>query len=147
MTPELTSVIFEARFSGKLAPRERVVLDMLCGEVKGDDGHFGRNEAITGPQIREKALQLGVRMDRRMLSDAVATLIETWHIPIGTSKGAKGSPAGYFLTVSDEDQEKAFDELWAQIRSMIRRARVLSPKTRHGRQLVGQLAAEFEEAA
>lgn len=139
MTQELTDRVFAARFSNRLNEREAIVLHLL---YEAGGGHFGRQSAISGEDIRAHAERFGVVMNRRSLSDAVAMLIDLWRIPIGTSKAP---PAGYFLTVTDEDQEEAAAELVKQGVSMLRRAMVLSPKTKYGRELLGQITAEFKE--
>lgn len=138
MTQTLTDRIFQARFGNKLNEREELVLWILSDS---GEGHFGRANAISGEDIRSQAERRGFRMNRRSLSEVVASLVDVHRIPIGTSKAP---PAGYFLTVSDEDQEQAAGELVSQAKAMLHRASILSPKSMHGRELLGQLQAQYE---
>jgi hypothetical protein len=143
MTRELESLIVAAYESGELSHPENFVLDCLMLQVITRRPERGRDVAMSGERLRELLAGAGHRTDRRALSAIIARLIEHFRIPIGTSKG---SPSGYFLTITDADQESAALELWAQIRSMIRRAQILSPRTRHGREILGQLEAELADA-
>lgn len=133
MTQLLTDRIFAARLTKLMSREEDAVLDVLRA-------HEGRENAVQGEEIR----RIVGSMDRRMLSEVVNSLVMNHHIPIGTSKA---KPYGYFLPTCDEDMQVAAAEHAKQGLAMLRRACALSPHKQFGRELLGQLAVEFQEEA
>lgn len=80
----------------------------------------------------------------RAIKDAVKTLLEEFAVPIGSCRIPGKN--GYFFIDSDISAEAASRPLRAEIFSMFRRLKVISPKSAFVRQLQGQIALLSEES-
>lgn len=139
MRSTLAQLVYFARMTSAMRPSYRAVLDALWERKP-----FGANQAMSLADVQEWCRLHGCVVSDRLIKAAVKELIEKYHIPIGASRQA---PVGYFLIVSDEDAQKAVNHLEAEALSLLRRCRVLSPKSDYGRQLLGQLEVEFSAQA
>jgi hypothetical protein len=91
------------------------VLKLLCW-------HRGSSQAVRAEVI---ARQIGFgtgESGRRRVTRAIQELIEDHHIPIG---GLREPPYGYYLIMDAQDLELAVGTLRAELRSLVRRLRVL----------------------
>jgi len=77
-------------------------------------------------------------MSDRSVKQSVKTLLEEHDIPIGSCRRVPNN--GYYFVVDDADAEEAVRPLKAEIFSLFRRIKGLSPNSQFVRELNGQLA-------
>ena len=140
LVPSVIALRIEtARHSSGLSECAAAVLKLLAGNIP----RVGRESAIQISVMRGIWAAAGCYIwPERSIKAAVKELLEVHEIPIGSSRS---TPAGYYLIESDTDARLAVEPLAAEIRSLARRCRVLSPKSNYVRSLLGQLSCEMEE--
>lgn len=82
-------------------------------------------------------IQKTVDIADRRVKDSVKTLLEEYGVPIGSSRIPGKN--GYYFLLTDLDAEEASRPIKAEIFSMFRRLKVLSPKSAFVRSLQGQM--------
>jgi hypothetical protein len=98
--------------------------------------------SIAAMQFKWKADGQHVWPDRAV-KQAVKNLLEKYDLPIGACRIAPHN--GYYFVISDEDAEAAVRPLKAEIFSMFRRIKVLSPRSAFVRRLQGQIDLLMED--
>lgn len=78
-----------------------------------------------------------ILMSDRTIKRAIALLIEKYGIAVGASRTDNH---GYFFVRTPEQSQAAIRPLLAEIRSLARRCRILSPRSLYGRAVHGQEA-------
>ena len=140
---ELMQRIQYARYSGTLTDCE---VDVLAVLVVGPGGpRAGKAKAIQISAIQEIFTRKGGFIwSDRSIKDAVKQLLEVHGIPIGSSRAS--NCAGYYMIQEDSEVESTVRVWGAEIHSLLRRCKALSPKSSYVRGLLGQLSAEMEGA-
>lgn len=119
--------------SDKLSPAERCLIHILTIEDA-----FGMDNAISISKVQDLQFRKGEYMHgARAIKDAVKSLLEVHGLPIGSCRVPGRN--GYFFIVTDADAELASRPLQAEIFSMFRRLKVISPKSAFVRGLQGQI--------
>jgi hypothetical protein len=137
--PTILEKVNVARQSPDLTKTESFVLDRL---IRGSA--FGLDNVVSIQTMQRMAKAQGLKPPSdRSIKDAVKTLLEVYDIPIGSCRIPGKN--GYYFCVSDEDCEDAVRPLKAEIYSMFRRIKVLSPKSAFVKRLQGQMALLSEE--
>jgi len=89
---------------------------------------YGSSKALSIAAMQYKWRADGVHVWRdRAIKQAVKNLLEIYDLPIGSCRIAPHN--GYYFVISDEDAEAAVRPLKAEIFSMFRRIKVLSPRS------------------
>ena len=122
-TPERPSLPLAARFT----------LQALTELI---DPHANALAPVPLEEIQRYARTvLGAELTPRSIKASVKLLVEEYGIAIGSARGARH---GYFFVTTDEEAVEAAKPLLAEIRSLARRCRTLSPRNPYIQHLLGQ---------
>lgn len=134
---ELAQRILEVEHDLSVPTFARAVLDallVLSSNIEAEQRH------VPLYSIQAELYRRGVCLSDRSVKGAVKHLVEECQIAIGASRQV---PYGYFFITSGEQAEKAATPLLAEIRSLVKRCKVLSPRSNYVRHLLGQLEVDL----
>ena len=112
-----------------LSDEERRVLGVL-------ERHRGRDAAISAPQFAAAA-----GIPERRLRDVLRHLVIAHQVPMGSSPG---TPAGYYLIVSDDERIRTRESLFGRALRILQRARAYD-RSGYASRLCGQMEIELQE--
>lgn len=125
--------------SDSLIFSEKAVILCLLSESA-----FGQNRAISIDRIQCLSLKAGDgEYGDRTIKQAVKSLLEKYGLPVGSCRIPGQN--GYYICISDSDAEDAVRPLKAEIFSLFRRIKGLSPNSAFVRQLNGQMELMKED--